>query len=604
MFRSKKNLIRNSEEIHLEEIFLDDFVKKRDEHLEISDKRIETPLGGRAIYLAFFIFTTLLAVLWLFSFKAQIIEGEQYETLAQKNKYLFLDLGAQRGVIYDRSFRQLVWNEIRFDLYSNVDAAIIERDISLDRVIFFETNQEESNGLTVKKVKKRKYQDGLSHILGYLGKVSLGELAEEGSTYGAEDLVGREGLERSFEEQLREKKGRIEIERDALNREISRRVLENPKSGNSLSLHLDVDLQEKLIQSLSNVLDMVGSKKGAAVALDPASGGVLALVSLPSFSNNLFSQGISREELEKINQDPQNPQLNRVIAGTYPAGSTIKPLIAAAALEEGVITETTVIYCPLEICVEHRYTGEKECYEDWTFHGLSDVKRAIAESVNTFFYTIGGGDKGFKGLGIKRIADWLSLFGWGQETGIDLEGEVVGRIPTPAWKEAYFTNPQNKLWYLGDTYNLSIGQGSLLATPLQVAVSFSALVNGGKLLKPQLVKQIINEEKKVIGELPVEVVRQDFISQETLAIVEQGMRQAVSSEQGSAHILASLPVKAGAKTGTAQTSKKDVYHNWVTVFAPVDNPEIVLTVVIEEVKGQRLAALLVARDILTWFFQR
>ena len=524
--------------------------------------------------------------------------------MAAQNKYLFLTLGAQRGVIYDRNFQQIVWNEVRFDLVSAKDSVVVEKNLALERVIFFETNPEQSKNFLVRKIKKRKYQQGLSHVLGYLGRVSLRELRKEDSDYSAEDFVGKEGLERTYEEVLRERKGVIRVERDAKGRQFSREIVEQPRSGKSLVLWLDLELQKKLRKDLASVLDKVGAEGGAAVALDPQTAGVLALVSLPSFDNNLFSQGISKKQLEALNQDPQKPQLNRVIAGTYPTGSTIKPLIAAAALEEGIIKPDTKLNCPLEICVKNKYTGEDECFQDWKFHGLSDVKRAIAESVNTFFYPIAGGYQNFKGLGIEKIARYLELFGWGREVGIDLPGERKGRIPTPSWKESYFKKPQNKLWYLGDTYNLSIGQGYVLASPLQVAVSFSAIINGGRLLKPHLVQKIIDEEKNIIEEVPPEILRENFISQETLDVVKQGMIEAVSSRAGSAHILASLPVRAGAKTGTAQTNKKNVYHSWVTVFAPEENPEIVLTVVIEKVKGTRLAALLVAQSVLNWFFQK
>jgi len=212
----------------------------------------------------------------------------------------------------------------------------------------------------------------------------------------------------------------------------------------------------------------------------------------------------------------------------------------------------------------------------------------------------------FEGLGIEKIKEYLQVFGLGEKTGIDLPGELEGRVPDPEWKENYFANQPRaqQIWYIGDTYNLSIGQGYLLVTPIQVASAFSAIANGGILYRPKIVDKIIGSEKElVIEEKKSEIIRQDFINQVNLEIIRQGMRQAVASPAGSAFMLNSLPVEAAAKTGTAQIGSEDIYQNWVTVFAPYDNPEIVLTVLIEKVKGTRIAAQKVAQEVLEWYFE-
>jgi penicillin-binding protein 2 len=211
----------------------------------------------------------------------------------------------------------------------------------------------------------------------------------------------------------------------------------------------------------------------------------------------------------------------------------------------------------------------------------------------------------FEGLGVERINKYLRLFGLGKETGIDLPGEVEGRVPTPEWKKNYFKDPVNQKWYLGDTYNLSIGQGFILATPLQIATAFQAIANGGKIFKPKIAKEILDAEGKVKKELNPEILKENFVSKESLRIAKEGMCQAVSSPSGSAFYLSTLPVKVCAKTGTAQIyPKKEIYHNWITVFGPSENPEILLTVVIEEVKGTRIVAQKVAKQILEWYFSR
>ncbi|GAI36964.1 unnamed protein product, partial [marine sediment metagenome] len=257
-------------------------------------------------------------------------------------------------------------------------------------------------------------------------------------------------------------------------------------------------------------------------------------------------------------------------------GSTIKPLIGIAALEEEIIKEETTFFCPLELCLEHKYTKELKCYSDWKFHGLTSIEKAIAESVNPFFYIIGGGYEApksadprlveyFEGLGSRKIAQWLRKFNLGEKTGIDLPGEVTGRVPDPEWKENYFSDRPRaqQIWYLGDTYNLAIGQGYILVSPLQVAVAFQSIANQGKIFKPRLVKKnLFSDEEKEI-----EILKETSINPESIEIVREGMRRAVASPSGSAFFLNDLPVKVAVKTGTAQTSIKDVYHNWITLFA-------------------------------------
>jgi penicillin-binding protein 2 len=214
--------------------------------------------------------------------------------------------------------------------------------------------------------------------------------------------------------------------------------------------------------------------------------------------------------------------------------------------------------------------------------------------------------KHFVGLGVDKIKEYLEKFGLGQKTGIDLPGEVDGRVPDAEWKEEYFANRVNtqRIWYLGDTYNLSIGQGYLLATPIQLASAFSAIANKGILYKPKLVDKVINSEKELIKEEPSEIISNNFIKQENLDIVKQGMRQSVSASNGSAFLLSSLPVEAAAKTGTAQIGSKDVYENWIGVFAPYENPEIVLVVLVEEVPGMQRASLRASKEILDWYFNQ
>jgi penicillin-binding protein 2 len=331
---------------------------------------------------------------------------------------------------------------------------------------------------------------------------------------------------------------------------------------------------------------------------------------LPSFDNNLFSKGISEEEWEKLQKDPKNPLLNRATSGQYLLGSTVKPFIALAALEERIISPNKKIDCQGKIEIPHRYNPEITYqFKDWTIHGLTDVKKAIAESCNVFFYTIGGGYKDQEGLGPSRIKKYLEIFGFGKSVDADfpIPSFAKGLIGDPEWKKEKF----GEGWWDGDTYNLSIGQGYILTTPLQVARAYAAIANGGKLLKPKFVKEIVDEEKNVIEVIQPEIEKEIPINQKNFQIVREGMRWAVTGENSphaSCIALKDLPVTTAAKTGTAQVPKKDCedcYNIWISVFAPYEDPKIVLTIMLEDVKG-RLSQVVVpvAREVLNWYFSR
>ncbi|HHE76842.1 MAG TPA: hypothetical protein ENL27_02585 [Candidatus Parcubacteria bacterium] len=324
----------------------------------------------------------------------------------------------------------------------------------------------------------------------------------------------------------------------------------------------------------------------------------------PGFDNNLFNgDQKNQKELADLLKDKKHPLLNRAISGLYPTGSTIKPIIAAAALQEKLISPNKKIYCKGKIIIPNKYHPDKPIIKrDWAAHGWTDIKKAIAESCDVYFYTIGGGYKDQTGLGPTKIKKYLDLFNWGSETGIDLPGELNGLIPSPEWKKRVKKTP----WWDGDTYNLAIGQGDILITPIQVAVAFAAIANGGTLYQPKIVKEIIDSEKKVFKKIEPAVIRKNFIDPQNLKIVREGMREAVTGENSplaSSTLLKSLPVAVAAKTGTAETSRIGYYNNWIGVFAPYENPQIVLIVMIEDVHGLKPATLSVAREVLDWYFR-
>ena len=635
-------------EIEPHEVLLDKLAKKKEEELGISQKKFETPLFKR-VFQGFFYFSILLLfLLFLRTFQFQVIEGKELSILAFENRYIFHKIQAQRGVIYDRNLKQLVFNRPSFDLVceknnlpqegyerkrvlNEVSQILKIKPESLEKIIreaaesenftfpvfqnldnltllILETRIGELPGFEISENSIREYKEGetFSHLIGYMGKIKTEELRGESEFYSIFDYVGRDGVENSYEKVLRKNPGKIKIERDAKGNIISKEIVSLPESGKSLVLYLDSDLQRKIKETLEKKVKEVGAKGAAAVALDPKTGGVLAQVSLPGFDNNIFSKGNQKEIQELL--DPKNDSLfNRAIKGKYLTGSTIKPLIASAALEEKIISPEKKINAQGKISVQDQWNPEKIWeYKDWAVHGWTDMRKAIAQSVNVYFYTIGGGYGDQKGLGPTKIKEYLEKFGWNQKTGIDLPGEVEGFIPDPSWKKSYFERKEDQVWVDGDTYNLSIGQGFLQITPLEVAVSFVPIANGGKLLKPQVVQKIVDEGKNTVKEFGPVILKESFIDPENLKVVREGMRQAVTGEnspKASATLLNSLPVSAAAKTGTAELGG-DYYHNWITVFAPYDDPQIVLTIVIEKVKGVKVATLPIAEEVLEWYFTK
>jgi len=307
---------------------------------------------------------------------------------------------------------------------------------------------------------------------------------------------------------------------------------------------------------------------------------------------------LAQGEVADILSNPNQPMFNRAIAGAYPSGSTIKPVMAAAALQEGVINANTTLWCGGSLDVPNQYDPSIVYHYNENVsagYGYTDVYKALAKSVNVFFYQIGGGYQSFKGLGVKAIDDYMKTFGLGTKTGLDLTGESDGLVPTPDWKQ----QNQNEPWYLGDTYNLSIGQGNLLVTPLQVARYTMAIANGGMLYAPHLLAGIIDPNGKIIKNF-TPTSSKITISAENLQIIRDGMRQCVTD--GSCNQLQSLNISSAGKTGTAEDpAHSESTHAWYTGFAPYEDPQIVVTVMLENAGQGYDFAEPVAKDLLAYW---
>lgn len=626
---SKVKYKKYKQTIEPQEIFLDRLAQKREKELSSPERRLEVPVSRKALKVFLFFIILIIFILFLRTSYFQIFKNKEYLALANENKFIIYSIKSDRGVIYDSDGNQLVSNKPSFDLVLNKSelpednfekeeilkqvAQIIKQDYDLlkneidqlegtilisenldhQTLILLETKIDNLQGFHTVHNSTRYYQDAptFAHLLGYLGKIT------------DQEYIGKEGLEKSYQDVLEKNPGKIQFERDVYGNLLSKEIVSLPGSGRSLVLWLKSSLQEKIKKALEETLERTGAKKAVGIALDPKTGGVLALVSIPSYDNNLFTKGADQEALDQLLTDPGEPLFNRAVSGLYSTGSTIKPLVALAALEEEIIPAKKKLICQGEITIPHRYDPEITYYhKDWMTHGPTDMEKAIAESCNVYFYTIGGGYKNQQGLGPSRIKKYTQLFGWGSKTGIDLPGEAEGLMPDPDWKK----ENKGENWWDGDTYNLSIGQGDISVTPLQVAVSFVAIANRGTLFKPKVVKQIIDDNKNIIEEIGSEIIRENFIDLENIEIVRRGMRKAVTgqgSPYASSILLNSLPVSAAAKTGTAQTGIEDRYHNWISVFAPYDEPEIVLTIMIEDIKGVQAAALPTAKKILQYYFK-
>lgn len=571
------------------------------------------------------------------AYNLQVLQGEHYASLSENNRIRSRVVLAPRGVIYDRFGRELtqnepqmeiafipydmprdvserqqlfsvvspvlmvepavletIWQEIPEWRKNTIDPYLLDLPLGLEEGIKLQLMTESLSGLTVVTAARREYVESsavqsLSHLLGYVGRVTDKELTDN-DTYVSEDKIGKSGVEYIYEKMLKGQNGRHDIEVDAFGDEQKLYSETDAVPGRNIWLTLDLDLQTQMEIALRSALSKVGATKGVVVAMDPRSGEILGMVSWPSFDNNLFSGSDVGVSYADLLADENQPLYNRAVQGLYPSGSTIKPVVAAAALEEGIITPETTFMSTGGINVGQWF------FPDWKAggHGVTDVRKAIAESVNTYFYIIGGGYNDFKGLGIATIKRYAHRFGLGEVTSIDLPGEAAGLVPTPGWKEKV----KGERWYIGDTYHAAIGQGDILVTPLQVAQFTSVFANEGKLYRPHL---LLESEVVHGGERSrsVPIISGDrIVSTSSVKVVKEGLRQAVTS--GSARRLSSLPITSAGKTGTAEVGGDKKPHAWFTGFAPYENPEIVLTVLIEHGDTSN-NAVPVAHEILSWW---
>ena len=588
-------------------------------------------IKNSAVILA--VFTFALLVLFGRSFYLQFIRGFYYKDIADNNRIREVVIRAPRGIIKDSNGIVLAQNVASFDVvfvpahlsrdeaekersirvlgsivdqnirmisdfFNSLDADdrnsyLIKEDVGTEKALEIIERTSELPGIYIANSARREYVDSetFSHLIGYDGKITKEEL-EENPSYIMTDYIGKSGVEYSYEKYLHGKHGARRFEVDSNNNIKEDLGLINPVPGETLILNVDYELQKHTSKVLKEALENNNDATSAVmVAIDPRNGGVRALVSIPSYDNNLFSGGIEREEYQSLINNEKRPLLNRAIAGEFPPGSTFKPFIASVALQEGVITEHTTVNCSGAI-----HVGVWE-FPDWKVHGVTDVKKAIAESCDVFFYSLGGGWGNIQGLGINRINQYASSFGLGTFLGIDLPGEEGGNIPDKNWK---FKQLGEK-WYIGDSYHAAIGQGYITVTPLQIATATSTIANGGTLYRPHVVNKIISTQK---GERSVEpeVIEKAMVERKNIQIVREGMRRTVTGPNGSGMRLNSLKVESAGKTGTSQFGNEDKTHSWYVSFAPYEDPELAMVILFEGGGEGHEWAVPATYEIMKWYF--
>jgi penicillin-binding protein 2 len=576
------------------------------------------------------IFLLLALRLWYL----QVIGVERYRTLSEKNRIRYVPIAAPRGQILDRNGEMLVDSRPAFDVsvlrqevedrdelllrlsqllgvpvgellsrwekgrnYPPYRPVPLAADIGRDALEMVQENGVDLPGILTEVHPVRSYLRGDlgAHLLGYLGEITERELqAQEFDGYRPGDFIGKSGLEKALERYLRGADGQRRVEVDVKGRELRLLRIQEPIPGSRVYLTLQQNLQQAAEKAL-------GDKDGAAVALDVHTGEVLALVSRPAFNPALFARGISGQEWIALLQNPSHPLQNKAVRGQYPPGSTFKTVVALAALKAGVATPATSVNCQGSFRLGNR---QFRCWKK-EGHGTVDLKKAIKESCDVWFYKVG------LEVGIDRIAEMSRAMGLGAELGLGLDGEKGGLIPDRAWKERRLGAP----WYNGETVNAAIGQGYVLTTPLQLATMMAAVANGGSVLRPQLVKRIESLDGQVLQEARPEVLRSTPLAPADLQAVRRGLEAVVNEAGGTAWSNRLQGVRIAGKTGTAQVVKlKDDRsrgqevpfahrdHALFVAYAPADDPQLAVAVVVEHGGHGGSAAAPVARAIFATYF--
>jgi len=591
-------------------------------------------VAGAAVLVAF--------VLLLARFvQLQVVQHDTYASKAEDNRISIVPIAPNRGLILDRNGVVLARNfsaytlEIfpakvkdvertidelgglvevqakdrsRFrKLYAelrNAESLPIRTRLSDEEVARFAANRYRFPGVEIKARLFRQYPHGdlASHVIGYIGRINtkdqerLAELEVE-ANYRGTDFIGKAGLEASYQQDLHGTTGMEQVEIDAAGRGIRTLARTPAQAGNNITLTLDIKLQEVAEAAF-------GDRRGALVAIEPSTGGVLALVSEPGFDPNLFVDGIDPQSWSELNNSPDRPLNNRAIAGVYPPGSTFKPFMAMAALELGKRTPKSTINDPGYF----EFGGRRFHDSKRGGHGTVDLYNSIVKSSDTFYYILAND------MGIDAIAGFMRKFGFGAKSGIDLDGEAIGVLPSPEWKQKRFRKPEQQKWYAGETISIGIGQGYNAYTPIQLALAVATLAANGDMYRPRLVSSIDNLRTGERRRFDPVLLQHVALKPEHVEFVKQAMA-GVNREGTGARAFGNAEYTSGGKTGTAQVigmkqgekydekkvAERHRDHSLFIVFAPVENPRIALMVIVENGGFGARAAAPIARAVLDYY---
>ena len=570
----------------------------------------------------------------------QVVQHDYFTTRAEDNRISLVPITPNRGVIYDRNGTVLARNYSAFTLeitpskVDNLDATIdalgklieiepkdrrrfrklmdesksfesvpIKTRLSDEEVARFAANRYLFPGVEVNARLFRQYPLGAlaSHVIGYINRINKADLdyietKEQTANYKGTDHIGKAGLEKSYELELHGETGYEEVEIDAGGTAVRSLSRTAPVSGNNLTLTLDVKLQEMTEKAF-------GDRRGALVAIEPSTGGILAMVSTPTFDPNLFIDGIRSEDWDLLNNSPDRPMINRALNGAYPPGSTFKPFMALAALELGKRTPGQAIADPGFFNFgNHTFRDDKK-----GGHGMVDMYKSIVASCDTYYYMLAND------MGIDNIAKFMAPLGFGSKTGVDIEGESEGVLPSPEWKKRRFKRPEQQKWFAGETISIGIGQGYNAYTPIQLAQAVATLANNGVLYRPHLVKYITDSktgEQRMIEPQPLRTLPW---KPEHIDTIKKAMI-GVNKEGTGARAFAGAEYVSGGKTGTAQVFslkgadykthqlKQELRdHALFIAFAPAENPKIALAVLVENGGFGAQSAAPIARMVMDYY---
>ena len=570
----------------------------------------------------------------------QVFQHEYYTTRAEDNRISLVPIPPNRGIIEDRNGVVLARNYSAFTLeitpskIEDIDQTIeslgelveiqpkdkrrfrklleesrsfeslpIRTRLTDEEVARFAANRYRFPGVEVKARLFRQYPLGpvAAHAIGYINRINKADLEaieekEQGSNYKGTEHIGKTGLEKTYEFQLHGETGYEKVETDAGGRAVRSLSRTAPTPGSKLTLTLDIKLQEMVEKAF-------GDRRGALVAIEPSTGGILALVSTPTFDPNLFIDGIRSEDWDQLNNSPDRPMVNRALNGAYPPGSTFKPFMALAALESGKRTPNQAIADPGSFTFAgHTFRDDKK-----GGHGMVDMYKSIVQSCDTYYYMLAND------MGIDAIARFMKPLGLGSRTGIDIDGESEGVLPSPEWKRRRFKRPEQQKWFGGETISIGIGQGYNAYTPIQLAQATAALANDGVLFRPHLVKYVTGSrtgEKTMIEPEPLRTLPW---KQQNIDVVKKAMI-GVNKEGTGARAFAGAEYVSGGKTGTAQVFslkgaeykahklKQELRdHALFIAFAPAEQPKIALAVLVENGGFGAQSAAPIARMVMDYY---